>query len=196
LTLFSCRQETGEFVIADKKLSDSTSMMVWHDKGDNSYSIQFYKRTKSHGPQYFYNSKNILIDYKFYTNGGLRYYRRFDEKGVVRSYGGKPILNVDTFGNIKAIIDTTKQLIVKFKYIEPPKTKFRAMICDWDEKDSTHVKNTCFWCDNIKNTDSIRCDLDYKNKYKTKVVYWSLEDTTNGDIQKNSIYVKIHPPDK
>jgi hypothetical protein len=175
----------------DKTLSDTTSMMVRLDKSDKSYSIQFYKRNKLHGPLYFYNSKNVLIDYKYCTDGGLRYYRRFDEKGVVHSYGGKPILYVDSVINVIATKDTTKLMVVKFKYITPPKTKFRAMICDYDEKATSHVDETCFWCSDIKYTDSIQCDLFYKNMYKTKVLYWSLEDTTNGDIQKNCIYIKV-----
>lgn len=191
LELFSCQKESGEVIVMDRKLSDTTSMTVWLDKSGQSYSIQFYKRNKLHGPGYFYNSKNVLVDYKYYTEGGLRYYRRFDEKGTVYTYGGKPILYVDNKVNVMATNDTTKLMFIKFKYITPPKTKFRAMICDLNEKDSSRVDETCFWCEVIKNTDSIECDLFYKNNYKTKVLDWSLEDSTNGDIQKNSIYISI-----
>jgi len=189
----SCKQEETDIILLSKPLTDSTSIIIRLDRVDSIYSLQSYKRDELDGPALFINSKHVLVDYKYYDIGHLRYYRRYNEKGIVRSYDGFPILGIDTVIYVEPPKDTTKELVIKLKYISPPKTKFRAMICDCDKKDGSSIDNSCFWCKEIKNTDSIQCDFFYKNGYKKKLIYWSLEDTTNGDIQKNTIYIQIEP---
>jgi hypothetical protein len=166
-------------------------------KPDDSFTEVEEKATPREGELIWYYPDSTVMDYKYFIDYKLVYYRRYYPSGISKSYGGSPIINMDSIQTVSFTRDTAYTILLKF--IEPPNCKFRAMIGDYEDdgESAGHIEGTVHWCETDRIRKNAECVVFLNDTSSfTKVVYWSLEDTLNGNIQKNQILINFKEKEK
>lgn len=183
----SLNDGSTDFVWSEEKLNDSLVIQRYLFGGN-------YKEVKKNAAIYnkvneehtYYYRNGIVMSYKLYNDGALRYYRNYDTKGVSKSYNGSGVLYEDSL--VYDTIFTSVQYKRDLVFVNPPNTEVTVMIGDFveDEESRDFKKYPLYFYPIVNSKASYQ--VNYKKAGIRKVVvYWAIEDLKSKDMQKGRI---------
>ncbi|CAN5250234.1 hypothetical protein BH09BAC5_BH09BAC5_05380 [soil metagenome] len=133
----------------------------------------------------WYYRDGSLFKYKCYLNGNLRYFRDYSKENKVEKTKGNPFLWCDSINTI--FTDATGSYTRKIYSVTPPNCVDTLMICDW-------VLDTAIQESNYENCYLYLVDNGYtsyrfmndSNEYRKKIIYYLIQDTLSGYLEKGS----------
>lgn len=199
LLLANCKSGDREII----QLPDGTSHTVTYKNFGDSVRIGtyengnvYYKSLKTKGLSgivetegFTYYPNGTIRKYAFFLNDSLRYYRFFDAQGTPTDFGGCGLAYLD---NEVLYIDTVavnNPYFQQLRLVSPPHGKVRVLYGDEVEDEETRDfdKHPLAFLPVKGNYSGMLLKFETEGLYK-KVLYWSIEDTVNGGIEKGRIW--------
>ena len=145
----------------------------------------------------YYDTDGDIFKYAYFLNDSLRYYRFYNKDGSTKESGGTGLIYLDDETTYVDTITTKEKFFQQLRVVHPPFTVSRIFFGD----DVLDEQNRDFSLEPLSklpikgNLSGFLVDFNRNGTY-TKVVYWSIQDTIGGSIQKGRIWRKFIVKDK
>jgi hypothetical protein len=195
----ACAPKNQEII----QLPDGTQDIVTYKMTGDSIKIGnysngniYFKSHKKNGLKGFTETETFTYfpngqvrRYAYLVNDSLRYYRFYKKEGALESSGGCALVYLD---NETLYVDTlvvNEPYFHQLRFATPPNTRFRLLYGDEveDENNRDINANPLKMLPVKNNMTGFLVKYDAVGQYN-KVLYWSLEDTVKGGIEKGVVW--------
>ncbi|MBN2521329.1 MAG: hypothetical protein JXB17_12525 [Bacteroidales bacterium] len=139
-----------------------------------------------------YNNDGSVNKYAYYLNDSLRYYRFYNTDGSVRDCGGFGLVYLEDETKYTDSLNINQKFFQQLRAIKPPHCLTRI----YSGKEIENESDRNFDTDPLnllpikKNLSGFLVDYSKPGIYNN-VIYWSIEDTISGNVQKGRVWRKF-----
>ncbi|MFT3739026.1 MAG: hypothetical protein QM786_09725 [Breznakibacter sp.] len=197
--LMNCKSNDKEII----QLPDGTSYTVTYQSIGDSIRVGryengtlYYKSLKYNGlsgaseiESFTYYPNGDIRKYAFFLNDSLRYYRFYSGKGQFTESGGCGLAYLDNDVLYIDTVVTNEPYFQQLRLVSPPNCKVRVLYGDEvdDEETRDFTTHPLQFLPVKGNYSGMLVKFDLEGQFR-KVLYWSIEDTVNGGIEKGRIW--------
>jgi hypothetical protein len=147
---------------------------------------------------FYYYESGRLMDYKYYIDGNLKFYSRYNHDGKIVQLNGDPILHYGD-DTITRLVKPDEGLVYKTLTFTPPKMVLKSWLNGNKDEGAFNqiTENPNSLHMRVIDDDTLGYIFSVpKNSEKTITILWSLEDSTSGKILKTGKFLHTYKAEK